>query len=141
MPKQIISDTFETLGQAAKQVVGQIAQEPVKMAETAAGQTIKPSESSIEQPQSQQGATPAQQAQKKAATVQKLTYLEQELQALQQKKAQEPPKQITGQLGFSEEKLIKQIEMEKEKKEEPLVVRLARQKTGTGERKRMGVSG
>lgn len=142
MVKQIIGETFEQLGQTAGQVVKQAAQEPGKIAETAAGQIGRPGpEPGIEPPQGQRLSS-AQKAQKKVEEKRQLTYLQAELGALAQKKAQELPKQVTGKPGFSEEKAIKQLETQKEKKEiEPLVVAQARLKGGTGERRKMGPSG
>lgn len=142
MPKQIIGETFEQLGKTAGQTVKQVVQEPGKVAETAAKQVgIKP-EPGVEQPQGQR-PTSAQLAQKREKVKQRLTYLQAELQALQQKQAQELPKQVAGKPGFSEEKAIKQIEIEKEEKKKlPAVVELAKKKAGTAERKGiMGVSG
>ena len=141
MPKQIIGETFEQLGQTVKQTGKQIVGEPGKVAETAARQAgIKP-EPGIEQPQGR-GLTPAQISQKREKERQKLSYLQAELKALQQKQTQELPKQIAGKPGFSKEQAIKQIKLEEEgKKKLPPVVEMAKKKGGTGERKIMGVSG
>ncbi len=141
MPKQIIGETFEQLGQTVKQTGKQIVGEPGKVAETAARQAgIKP-EPGIEQPQGK-GLTPAQMAQKREKEKQRLSSLQTELKALQQKQTQELPRQISGKPGFSEEKAIKQIQIEKEEKKKlPPMVELAKKKGGTGERKIMGVSG
>lgn len=141
MVKQVIGETFEQLGKTVGQAVKQAVQEPGKIVEQAGqqvGGATPPSD--VEQGQSQPG--PVQQAMKKRATSQRLTYLQDELRRIKQQKAQEPPKQVTGKPGFSEQKAIKQLETQKEKKEiEPLVVAQARLKGGTGERKRIGPSG
>ena len=140
MPKQIIGETFEQLGQTAKQAGKQVVKLPGEMAEEAAKQAgIKP-EPDIEQPV--QGPTPAQLAQKRGKEKQRLVSLQTELKVIQQKKAQELPSQISGKPGFSEEKAIKQIEIEKEEKKKlPPVVELAKKKGGTVERKIMGAGG
>lgn len=134
MPKQIITDTFETLGQAARQSGKQVVGIPFKIAETAASQIgVKPQEPSPDQPLTSVSGQ-AQQAQKKAFETQKLTYLSQELQKIKQRQAQEP--------GFSppnEENVIKQLE--EEKKKEPLPIVQAKRGGGTGERRIKGVSG
>ncbi|MFZ5366199.1 MAG: hypothetical protein ACOZBZ_02800 [Patescibacteria group bacterium] len=140
MPRQIIADTFESLGQTAGQTVKQVVQEPGKLAEEAAKQVgVKP-EPGVEQ--TGQGPTPTQIAQRKAQDQRRLSYLERELEAIKRRKAERLPAQVTGKPGFSEEKAIKQIEIEKEEKKKlPPVAELAKKKGGTGERKIMGISG
>ncbi len=147
MPKQVIADTFETLGGITKQTVKQVAQIPFKIAETVPSQLTGVGvnqETGIEKPQGGQTQSPAQQALNKKATERKLVYLRDELNQLRQKRAQELPKQVTGQPGFSQEKAIKQLETtkgKKEKEKEPWAISQAKLKGGTGERKRMGSSG
>ena len=140
MPKQIIGETFEQLGQTVKQTVKQVVGEPGKVAETAARQAgIKP-EPGIEQPQGK-GLTPAQISQKREKERQRLASLQAELKAIQQKKTQELPRQISGKPGFSEEKAIKQIQIEKEEKKKlPLVVKTAQSKA-SAEKRIMGAGG
>lgn len=138
MANQIITDTFEALGQTAGQAVGQVAQEPGKIVETAAQQAgviNTGGDKGVEQPQ---GASPAQQAKNQASQAQakqRLTYLEDELRQIQAQAKQELPKQVSGKPGFSEEKAIKQVELEKkEKKELPPVVTAAKSKASAEKR-------
>lgn len=140
MPKQIVVDTFETLGQMGKQTGKQIVQIPFKIAEAVPGQVgVKTAqETGIEQPQGGQTQNPVQQALNKKATERKLTYLQDELRTLRQRKAQ--GEQQAEQAQVQQKQDIKQLELEK-KKEEPLAVVQARQKGGTREKKLMGVSG
>jgi transcriptional regulator of acetoin/glycerol metabolism len=144
MANQIITDTFEALGQTAGQTVQQIAQEPGKMAEKAAQQVgviNTGRDQGVEQPQ---GASPVQQAKNQASQAkakQRLTYLEDELRQIQAQAKQELPKQITGKPGYSEENLIKQVEEDKnpglkkeEKQELPPVVAAAKSKASAEKR-------
>ena len=134
MPNNIITDTFENLGQTVQPVV----QEPAKIIETAAQQAgiiNTGGDQGIEKPQ---GASPVQQAknqQKQVQAKQRLTYLEDELKQIQAQTKQELPKQVSGKPGFSEEKAIKQVELEKkEKKELPPVVAAAKSKASAEKR-------
>jgi hypothetical protein len=138
MPNKITTDTFEALGQTAGQVVQQTVQEPGKIAETAAQQVgviNTGGDKGVEQPQ---GASPAQQAKNQASQAQakqRLTYLEDELRQIQAQAKQELPKQVSGKPGFSEEKAVKQVELEKkEKKELPPVVAVAKSKASAEKR-------
>lgn len=139
MPKQIVADTFETLGQTVKQIGQQVAGEPQKMTE-AAGKQISdggqpPPEEKVA---SAQAVSPVQKALNKRATQTRLDYLQQELSVLRQRKTQKQEAVKTQK--EQQKQVITQLEIQK-KKEEPLVVSLARQKTGTGERRIKGVSG
>jgi hypothetical protein len=138
MANQIITDTFEALGQTAGQAVQQTVQEPGKIAETAgqqAGVINSGGDKGVEHPQC---ASPVQQAKNQASQAQakqRLTYLEDELRQIQAQAKQELPKQVSGKPGFSEEKAVKQVELEKkEKKELPPVVAVAKNKASAEKR-------
>lgn len=138
MPKQIVADVLETLGQTVKQTAGQIIQEPGKILETAGKQATATTDPGVEQPQGQ--ANQAQQVKKQQQAKRMLMAFEAELADIRKQQAQELPKQVTGKPGFSEENVVKQLTTKEQGKLPPLPVRIAKQKGGTGERKR-GVSG
>ncbi|MDO8551755.1 MAG: hypothetical protein Q7S03_03710 [bacterium] len=134
MANRIATDTFETLGQTVKQVAGQVVQEPGKVVETATTQMEQGVMPAIQKPKD-----PVQEALNKEAakkqTKRRLTVLEDELALLRQRRVQEI-KQAEVQEKV-QEKQIKQLEVE-EKKKEVSPVAVAKQKGGTGERKKMG---
>jgi len=140
MPKQVISDIFESLGQTAGATVKQMAQEPKKILETAARQSgIKPSEEGNPLQQNLNPEKESKEKQEKAAKIaaqkRRLAQLRAELQAIQAQKKQELPKQVSGKPGFSEEKAaIKQLQVEKEKKKLPPVVSAAQSKASAEKR-------
>jgi hypothetical protein len=127
MVKQIIADTFETLGQTAGQAVKQTAQEPIKILEKA-GQQIGMTSAGVNegakqsQPSPEAGISQAQIQSKNAGVRKRLTYLEEELRQIQAQKREELPKQVSGKPGFSEDKMIRQFELEKKKELPPVVV-------------------
>lgn len=139
MTKQIITDTFETLGQTAKQTAGQVVQEPQKMAEAAGKQMIGGQPTPEEQATGGQAVGPVQKAMNKRASQSRLDWLQKELAALRQKKAQE--QQAVQTQTEQQKQVVKQLELEKKKQKTPLVVQQAKAKAGTKERKLMGVSG
>jgi len=123
MVPPIISDTFEALeqlgGQAvsgAKQVPKKIAKQIPKALETGfGGQKAAESQPSGD---NQVHISEQQQIQKmeeisKRKAAQRYREIQQQILAIARKRQQELPKQITGKPGFSEEKMIKQLEEEK----------------------------
>lgn len=121
MPTRIVSDTFEALEnlktqakqqatQAVKKTVGQIP----KSLETGfkgRPQTSTQNEEQAKQVSDEQIKKMEELSKKKAA--QRYKEIQQQILAIAHKKQQELPKYITGKPGFSEEKMIKQLEEEK----------------------------
>ncbi len=139
MVKQIVADTFETLGQTAKQAGQQMAQEPKKAVESMSGQMAGEQAGTGGQA-AEKKADPVQQALNRQATQKRLIYLQDELAALRKKRAQEAQATEVAQVQ-QEKKGIQQLEVEKKKEEVPLAIQQAKAKAGTKERKLMGVSG
>jgi len=131
MPKTIIGETFEQLGKTAGQMVKQAVKEPGKMAEKAVGQIGLKPQPPEEKPQEALSTKISQEKERERRR--RLALLQKEIKALQEKRTQELPKQITGKPGFSEEKAIKQLKEEEESKNkkpmEPLPVQRAKRKT------------
>lgn len=135
MPKQVVSDIFETMGGAAKATGQQAASDVKKMGEDfleslgvkpSLGQ--KPPDPNIVQKDDEQMKN-LNEADRSRSTA-RYQQIQEEIKALQKKRTQEIPKEIAGKPGFSEEKMIKQIETKQadKKKPEPLPVKQASKK-------------
>jgi len=137
MPKQVIADTFETLGSVVQGTGKQVA-DSVKKAggDIAAELGLKqPPAPQQESTQPVPAHTPEQyqkieEAAKKRAAA-RYREIQEEIKALQKKREKEVPKQVSGKPGFSEEKAVRQLEekKEEEKKLLPLPVQRASKKT------------
>ena len=147
MPKQVVSDVFETLGGVAQSTGQQAATQAKKMGgdaleslgvKPAAGAATQTNQSGPTTPSSEQlQKMTAEDKAKRAAGLQKI---QTEIKVIQEKRQKEIPKQVSGKPGFDEGKAVKQLETGKpaeEKKLPPLNVQRQRTKA---ERFR-GVSG
>lgn len=156
MPPKIIADTFEALEQIGSQMGQGVKQVPKVVTEQAKQSLgLGPAEQKPTQPQEPgiEGGTgektgpQAKQAQdqqtqkleviSKQKAAKRYKEIQEQILLLAQKRQQELPKQVTGKPGFSEEKLVKQLEEQKKpeaereaekKKEEPLWLRRAKRK-------------
>lgn len=147
MPPPIISDTFEALGQLggqakqqAKQVVKKTVGQISQSLETGFGgqktrQTGQVGEAK-DQTEQQKIQKMEEIARQKAA--QRYRQIQEQILAISKRKQQELPKQVTGKPGFSEEKMIRQLEEEKkpevqkeaeQAREEPLLLQRKKRKT------------
>lgn len=140
MPPPIISDTFETLehlggqmqqqtNQAAKTIIqegkkslGLAPKEQTGQAlEGGSGQKPQAGQSS-QSPQAPQIQKMEQVAKQKA--IQRYKQIQQQILVIAKKRQQELPEQVKGKPGFTEEKMVKQLEEEKkpeaEKKREQM---------------------
>lgn len=137
MPPPIISDTFEALEnlggqmqQQTKQAAKTIIQEGKKNLGLAAkdqqGQQIEGGSGATGQTSSKPQSPPIQKMEQiaKQKASQRYKQIQEQILAIANRKQQELPKQVTGKPGFSEDKMIKQIEEEKkpeaEKKREQM---------------------
>jgi len=123
MVPPIVSDTFEILEQlgsqavsGAKQVPKKIAKQVKKSLETGFGSQKPAGSQPLENNQThiaeqQQIQKMEEIAKRKAA--QRYLEIQRQILAIVHRKQQELPKQITGKPGFSEEKMIRQLEEEK----------------------------
>jgi len=137
MPKQIISDTFETLGGVVQSTAGQVKQAVKQMGgDVAESLGLKPVQQQTQggdagnpPQQTEEQTKKIEQAAKKRADIQ-YRQIQGEIRAIEEGRKKELPKQITGKPGFSEEKAIKQLEEKKTegKKLPPLPVRQASRK-------------
>lgn len=137
MPPPIISDTFEALEQLGSQTVKGAAQVPKKILEQgkqqlgigAKDQGIEGGGTQTKGQSGQANAGQGQQIQKmesvaKQKALQRYKEVQEQILAIGKKRQQELPKDVTGKPGFSEDKMIKQLEEEKkpeaEKKKEQM---------------------
>lgn len=137
MVKQIIADTFETIGDTYQQAGKQIVMIPFKAAEEVLKQ-FGPRPKTEENQEKQDGAASQQNTgivKRKASANSRISELEAEIKAISQKRTQEIPKSVSGTPGFSEEKMIKQFENEKKEKDKlPPVVEIAKSKASAEKR-------
>lgn len=115
MPKQVATDVFESLGGAAKATGQQVASDVKKMGEDFLESLgLKPAQGQ-EAPgpdanqQKEEGIKQAQEADKNRS-IARYREIKEEIRALQKKRSQEIPKEISGKPGFDEEKAVKQLE-------------------------------
>jgi hypothetical protein len=137
MVKQIIADTFETIGDSFQKSGKQVAMIPFQIGEEVARQLgIRPkNEQKQEQPMVNPKQPNPEVAKRNAFASRRIGELEAEIKAIVQKKAQEIPKSVSGTPGFSEEKMIKQFENEKKEKNKlPPVVAVAKSKASAEKR-------
>jgi len=126
MPPPIISDTFEALEQLGGQMKQQTKQAGKIMANEAkkslglapkdqSGQEVEGGSGQKTQGQQKSQTVQIQQmeaiAQKKAA--QRYKQIQEQILAISHKKQQELPKEVTGKPGFSQEKMVQQLEEQK----------------------------
>lgn len=144
MPKQVISDVFETLGGVVQSAGQQAVSDAKKMTEEAAIELgLKPqAQGAVDDAQKQDqtkeeeiNKMKAVESQKTAAGYKKIT---EEIRQIQLNRKQKIPKEVSGKPGFDEGKMVKQIETGPEvpeKKEEdkkklpPINVQRERSKT------------
>lgn len=126
MPKQVVSDVFETLGGAAVGTAKKTAEELGLKPAPDEGKEVQPS-LPAQTPEQWQKIKEA--AKSRAAA--RYRQIQEEIRLLQQKRKQELPKQVIGKPGFSEEKAVRQLEekKEEEKKLPPLPAQRASRKT------------
>lgn len=124
MPKQVVSDVFESLGGAAKATGKQAASDVKKMGEDfleslglKPAQSQKPLEPDVNQKKEEQ-ISQAQEADT-SRSLSRYRQIQEEIRALQKKRSQELPKEITGKPGFDEGKAVKQLEMKAADKKKP----------------------
>lgn len=136
MANKIIADSFETLGNAVQQGGKQVVSTAKKMGEDVLEQTGLKSLPPAQNDQTNAPAHTEEQYKKiedaaKSRTIAKYKEIQTQIKAIEDKKKQEIPKEISGKPGFSEEKAIKQLEVQKEEKDKlpPLPARQASRKT------------
>jgi len=137
MVKQIVSDTFESIGDTFQQAGKQIVMIPFQIGEETARQLgIRPrKEENQEKPASTTQQPNQEVAKRNAFASRRIEELEAEIKAIAQKRTQEIPKAVSGKPGFSEEEMIKQFGEEgKKKKELPPVVVAAKGKASAEKR-------
>lgn len=123
MVKQIIADTFETLGGVVQSAGQQVVTDVKKMGGDVAEQLgLKQPPKQIQDDKSQAPAQTQEQDEKIRQAAQKRTIAHYEQinaeikaigKAIGEKRKRELPKEVTGKPGFSEEKAIKQLEEKK----------------------------
>lgn len=141
MVKQIISDTFETIGDTYQQAGKQVVIIPFKAAEEVIKQFVGPRPTVEQNQEKQDNVTPQQNpefAKRKASAARRINELEAEVQAIVQKKAQEIPKNVAGKPGFSEENMVKQFETEKKEKDKLPPVVVAAKGKASAEKRQFG---
>lgn len=112
--KQIITDTFETLGGVAKSAGQQIVAGTKKAGEDIVEQLgitktpASPTDGQKKEPTEEQLEKMRQSSKKR--TVARYKEIQAQIKAIQKDKAREIPKQVSGKPGFSEEKAVKQLE-------------------------------
>ncbi|MGB9637247.1 MAG: hypothetical protein ACPLY7_00405 [Microgenomates group bacterium] len=136
MPKQILADTFETLGGVAKSAGQQLVADVKKTGEDIAVELgVKPAKQQTPSDQTSAPAQTEEQSKKIAEAAQKKAIaryrqIQAEIKALEEKRKKELPKEVAGKPEFSEEKTVKQLEVNKEEKKlPPLSVQKAVKKT------------
>lgn len=137
MVKQIVADTFETIGDTFQKSGKQVAMIPFQIGEEVARQLgIRPKkEENPEKPDNLSSPPNPEVAKRRAFAQKRIGELEAEIKTIIQKKAQEIPKSVSGKPGFSEEKMIKQFETEKKEKDKlPPVVAVAKSKASAEKR-------
>ncbi|HUW24147.1 MAG TPA: hypothetical protein VMW04_00805 [Patescibacteria group bacterium] len=146
MPKQVVSDVFETLGGVAQSTGQQAATQVKKMGgdilESLGVKTSTPAPAQGDGSQPTTTPSPEQlqkmNAEAKVKAAAGLQKVQADIKAIQEKRKKEIPKQVSGKPGFDEGKMVKQLETGKKEKEElPPIVRKEKTKI---ERLR-GVSG
>lgn len=144
MPNKIIADSFETLGGVVQQGGKQVVSTVKKIGEDIKEQVgLKPKPAAEEQKEKQpslkEEQTKKMEEMAKKRTAARYRQIQEEIKALAARREKELPKAVTGQPGFDEGKMVKQLEekKEQEKKLPPLNVQRERSKI---ERMR-GVSG
>lgn len=119
MPKQIIADTFETLGGVVQSAGQQVISDVKKMGGDVAEQLgLKQPPKQVQDDKSQAPAQTQEQDEKirQAAKKRAFAHYEQinaEIKAIGEERARKLPKEVTGKPGFSEEKAVKQLEERK----------------------------
>lgn len=131
MVKQIISDTFESIGDTFQQTGKQIAMIPFQIGkETARQLGFRPKvEQKQEKPEQAPTVTEPKITERKIFAQKRIGELEAELRAIREQKARAIPQKQ------QEEMVKKQMEMEKkEKANQPLVVTVAKSKASAEKR-------
>lgn len=115
MPKQIVSDIFETLGGSAKSAGQQVATE---LGLKSAPKTANDQPNQPVQNEEQEKKIKDAYKQRTAANYKKIL---DDINQIQKKREQAIPKQVSGKPGFDEGKVVKQLETGKppEKKKLP----------------------
>jgi hypothetical protein len=146
MPKQVVTDVFETLGGVAQSTGQQATTQVKKMGgDVLESLGAKPGAPAVAQAgQSPSTAPSPEQLQKmdaeaKAKAAAGLRKVQSEIKAIGEERKKEIPKQVSGKPGFSEEKMVKQLEEKKAEEKKLPPISVERKKTGI-ERIR-GVSG
>lgn len=137
MVKQIVADTFETIGDTFQKSGKQVVMIPFQIGEEVVRQLgiRTKNEENQEQPRNDLKQSNPEIAKRNAFAVRRIGELEAEIKAIVQNKAQEIPKNVSGTPGFSEEKMIKQFETEKKEKDKlPPVVNIAKSKASAEKR-------
>jgi len=138
MPKQIIADTFETLGKVVQSTGQQAVSDVKKMGEEAALELgIKPPTQGGTDDNQKVDQAKEEQIEKMAAvskqkSLARYKQIQEEIRQIEQKRKRETPKQVSGKPGFDEGKAVKQLETgkpaEDKKKLPPLPAQRASKK-------------
>lgn len=116
--KQVIADTFETLGNVVQGTGKQVAADTKKAGEDVATELGLKQAPKTQQDDAQK--TPAQTPEQykkiedsvKKRTAARYRQIQDEIRAIQAKKQQELPKYVTGSPGYDKDKAVKQLEVE-----------------------------
>lgn len=141
MVKQIVTDTFETIGDTFQKSGKQVAMIPFQIGEEVARQLgIRPkNEQNQDKPvANMKPPTNPEVAKRNAFANRRISELEAEIKAIVQKRNQEIPKAVSGKPGFSEEKMIKQFETEKKEKDKLPPVVIAAKSKASAEKRQFG---
>jgi thiol:disulfide interchange protein len=140
MVKQIVSDTFETIGDTFQQTGRQVVMIPFQIGEETARQLgIRPrKEENQEKPEGVMQQPNQEVAKRNAFASRRIGELEAEIKAIVQKKTQEIPKNVSGKPGFSEENMVKQFETEKKEKDKLPPVVIAAKSKASAEKRQFG---
>ena len=147
MPKQVVTDVFESLGGVAQSTGQQAATQVKKMGgdilESLGVKTSTPAPAQGDGSQPTTTPSPEQlqkmDAQAKVKAAARYQKIQADIKAIQEKRKKEILKQVPGKPGFSEEKVVRQLEEKKAEEKKPLPVSVKREQ-GKIERAKM-VSG
>lgn len=138
MPKQTITDTFETLGKVAQSVGQQAVSDVKKMGEEVVVELgIKPSAQGGTDDNQKQDQAKEEEIKKMAAVSKQKSsarykQIREEIRQMEQKRERQTPQPVSGKLGFDEGKAVKQLETgkpaEDKKKLPPLPAQRASKK-------------
>jgi hypothetical protein len=148
MPKQVVTDVFETLGGVAQSTGQQAATQVKKMGgDVLESLGAKPPVQTPTPAGSSPPTTPSSEqlqkmtAEAKAKAAAGLQKIQADIKAIQEKKKKEIPKQVSGKPGFDEGKMVKQLETGKPAEEKGKLPPINVQRERTKAERFRGVSG